>query len=112
MAKTVTDTKANMDPNVVLKFDSVCKYFPVGVGMLRRSDKFIYAMDHFSVDVAKGETLAIVGESGCGKTTFAHLALNLMQPSQGNIYVRFADGSVVDVNQLKKRVVSSAARCS
>ena len=103
MAKTVTETKTNMDPNVVLKFDNVCKYFPVGMGILRRTNKFIYAMDHLSVEVAKGETLAVVGESGCGKTTFAHLALNLTQPTRGNIYVRFADGSVVDVNQLKKR---------
>ena len=103
MAKEVTDTQYKMDSNVVLKFDGVCKYFPVGAGILRRSNKFIYALDHLSVDVAKGETLAIVGESGCGKTTFAHLALNLTQPSQGNIYVRFADGTVVDVNQLKKR---------
>jgi oligopeptide/dipeptide ABC transporter ATP-binding protein len=64
------------------------KRFPVRGGLLRRELAAIRAVDGVSLDVAEGETLALVGESGCGKTTTARIVLRLLAPSSGT--VRFA----------------------
>lgn len=61
------------------------KYFPVRVSVLDRTPKFVHAVDDVSFSAAKGTTLGIVGESGCGKSTTARLIAKLMEPDSGSM---------------------------
>ncbi len=69
---------------------NVVKYFPVytrGV-LLKKQVGFVHAVDDVSFDIREGETFALVGESGCGKTTTARLILNLIEPNSGEIFFK------------------------
>ena len=61
------------------------KYFPVRNGLFSREKKFVHAVDNVSFSVAKGKTLGIVGESGCGKSTTAKLIARLINPDSGKM---------------------------
>src|SRR5689334_21877417 len=73
------------------------KFYPIHRGLLRRLVGEIKAVDDVSFDVRPGETLALVGESGCGKTTTARCVLRAVEPTSGEVLFRGTDGSVVDV---------------
>jgi peptide/nickel transport system ATP-binding protein len=70
---------------IMLKVDNLKKHFPIRKGVLRTSRGKVYAVDGVSFSVAQGETLGIVGESGCGKTTLGRTILNLYKPSSGSV---------------------------
>jgi peptide/nickel transport system ATP-binding protein/oligopeptide transport system ATP-binding protein len=61
------------------------KHFPVKMGVLQRTGAWVRAVDHVSFDVRRGETLGLVGESGCGKTTVGRLILRLIDVTSGTI---------------------------
>ena len=61
------------------------KYFPIAKGMLRRVTGHVRAVDDVSFTVQEGETLGLVGESGCGKTTTARCILRAIEPTEGQI---------------------------
>ena len=67
------------------------KHFPVKMGVLQRTGAFVQAVDHVSFEVRRGETLGLVGESGCGKTTVGRLILRLIDPTSGTIRFDGAD---------------------
>ena len=69
------------------------KHFPVGGGILGRGRKVVRAVDDLTLSVAKGETLGVVGESGCGKSTVARLLIRLIRPDRGTMVL---DGDPVD----------------
>src|SRR6476661_603229 len=83
------------------------KHFPVGGGLLGRGRKVVRAVDDLTLSVAKGETLGVVGESGCGKSTVARLLIRLLRPDRGTMVL---DGDPVDephgitVNELRRQV--------
>ena len=83
------------------------KYFPVPGGLLGRSGKVVRAVDDLSLSVAKGETLGVVGESGCGKSTVARLLIRLITPDSGTMVLV---GDPVDephgitINELRRQV--------
>ena len=77
----------------LLSVRHLVKHFPVRDGLLARSPRAVHAVDDVSFDVAKGETLGIVGESGCGKSTTARLIARLMLPDSGTLLF---DGEGVD----------------
>jgi oligopeptide/dipeptide ABC transporter ATP-binding protein len=64
------------------------KYFPVKGGLLRRTTAHVRAVDGVDLVVRRGETLALVGESGCGKTTLGRLLLRLIPPTSGEVFFR------------------------
>ena len=61
------------------------KYFPVRAGLLQRIVNWVKAVDDVSFSVRKGETLGMVGESGCGKTTVGRSILRLVEPTSGAV---------------------------
>ncbi len=78
------------------------KFFPIRKGFLKREVGLVRAVDDVSFHVEKGETLSLVGESGCGKTTTARCILRALTPTTGEILFRTDDGSVLDVATLQK----------
>jgi oligopeptide/dipeptide ABC transporter ATP-binding protein len=87
----------------ILNVQGLKKYFPIRTGILRRVTGYVRAVDDVSFAIGPGETLALVGESGCGKTTTARCILRALKPTAGEILFHTADGSTVDVAQLRKR---------
>jgi peptide/nickel transport system ATP-binding protein len=70
----------------LLTIENLTKTFPVtGQGLIRRTIGMIHAVDGVSINIDQGETVALVGESGCGKTTTAHLVLGLQRPTSGRV---------------------------
>jgi oligopeptide/dipeptide ABC transporter ATP-binding protein len=69
----------------VLAVEGLTKHFPVERGILRRAVAWVRAVDGVDFDIAPGETLCLVGESGCGKSTVARLVLRLTEPTSGAI---------------------------
>ena len=73
-----------MTTEPLLKVDGLVKHFPIGGGLLgRRSRGTVKAVDGVSFELSKGETLGIVGESGCGKSTVAKTLVRLEEPTEG-----------------------------
>lgn len=73
-----------MEP--ILKIENLKMHFPVKKGVLKRTAGYVHAVDDVSFQVNKGETLGIVGESGCGKTTLGRTIMNLYRPTSGDVF--------------------------
>ena len=86
----------------VLEVSDLRKHFPIRKGFLRRVVGHVRAVDGVSFHIRKGETLALVGESGCGKTTVSRCILRALAPTSGAIRFQ-VNGSVVDLATLSKR---------
>lgn len=71
--------------NVLLKVENLTKYFPIRAGMLARKVGDVKAVNDISFEVYEGETLGIVGESGCGKSTTGRVIMRLHEPTSGKI---------------------------
>jgi peptide/nickel transport system ATP-binding protein/oligopeptide transport system ATP-binding protein len=69
----------------LVKVENLVKYFPVRAGLLQRVVAYVQAVDKVSFTVREGETLGMVGESGCGKTTVGRSMLRLIEPTSGNV---------------------------
>ena len=78
-----TDRGGPAQPLLMIK--DLKKYFPVRGELFQRERKFVHAVDGVSFSVAKGKTLGIVGESGCGKSTTARLIARLVTPDSGSM---------------------------
>ncbi len=71
--------------NVILSVEDLKTHFPVREGILKRSTKSVLALDGVSFQIKEGETLGIVGESGCGKTTLGRTIVNIYTPVAGKV---------------------------
>ena len=80
----------------LVEVENLKHYFPIRGGIFAKTVSFIHAVDYVSLSIKRGETFGLVGESGCGKTTFGRCVLMLLRP-EGSILF---DGE--DLNQLKK----------
>jgi len=90
------------DDEVLLEVQNLVKYFPVRGGLLQRVQAWVRAVDDVSFFVRKGETLGLVGESGCGKTTLGRTVLRLLEPTGGHVYFEGGDVAEMRPNDLKK----------
>lgn len=75
----------------LLEVTDLCKHFPVKRGLLRRNAGAVRAVDGVSFSIGDGETLGLVGESGCGKSTVARAVLRLVEPTSGSIRLEGRD---------------------
>jgi peptide/nickel transport system ATP-binding protein len=75
----------NTSPDALLSVRGLKKYFPVRGGILNRAVKRVHAVDDVDLEVMRGETLGVVGESGCGKSTTARLLMELIEPDEGTL---------------------------
>ena len=75
----------------VLEIKNLKTYFPINKGMFGKTTDYVKAVDNVSFDVYPGETLGLVGESGCGKTTLGRTILKLVEPTEGRIVFEGTD---------------------
>ncbi len=80
-----TKIQAQASSHTLLKVDNLKVYFPIQKGLFKRTVGYVKAVDGVSIDIAKGRTLALVGESGCGKTTVGKGILQLITPTLGRV---------------------------
>ncbi|MBE2317058.1 dipeptide ABC transporter ATP-binding protein [Solirubrobacter sp. CPCC 204708] len=85
----------------IMEVEGLFKHFPIHAGFFRRQVGAVKAVDGVSFDVLRGETLGLVGESGCGKSTTARLLLRLMEPTDGSIKFEGREIAGVKGNELK-----------
>ncbi len=76
---------------VLLRVEGLTKHFPIYRGVIRRQVGAVRAVDGISFEVKRGETLGLVGESGCGKSTAGRTILQLYKPTAGHVYFRGTD---------------------
>ncbi|MFC1717212.1 ABC transporter ATP-binding protein [Candidatus Poribacteria bacterium] len=88
-----------VDENILV-FQNLKKYFPMRAGVFGRVREHIRAVDDVSAELRKGETLGIVGETGCGKSTLGRTVIRLYQPTSGRILLSDDDGQLVDITHL------------
>ena len=76
---------------LVLDVRNLKKHFPVRKGLLRKTTGYVYAVDGVSFSIPKGQTLGLVGESGCGKSTVARAVIRLIEPTSGEVRIMGRD---------------------
>jgi oligopeptide/dipeptide ABC transporter ATP-binding protein len=104
-SKNIMKQGKNGSDRDLVKVQNLVKHFPVRAGILQRVVDWVQAVDGVSFTIRKGETLGLVGESGCGKTTVGRTILHLLEPTKG--YVEF-DGT--NIFNLKKRDLKALRR--
>src|SRR5665811_2554850 len=87
----------------LLAIDDLEVHFTLGGGFLSRKRATLKAVDGVSFTIGKGETLGLVGESGCGKTTTGHSIMRTVEPTGGSIEYFREDGSTVNLTTLGNR---------
>ena len=84
LAEVQTEAVADLNGRNLVEVRNLVKHFPVRAGVLQRVAAWVQAVDDVSFFVRKGETLGLVGESGCGKTTVGRTMLRLIEPTSGS----------------------------
>ena len=85
----------------LLEVKNLKKYFPVEKGFWRKTVGYVKAVDKVNLYINEGETLGVVGESGCGKTTLGRCILRAIEPTEGSILFRL-NGDMIDITKLDK----------
>ncbi|MEV0488831.1 ABC transporter ATP-binding protein [Streptomyces atratus] len=94
-------TQATSSPEPLLKVDNLVKHFPIKKGLLQRQVAAVKAVDGISFDVRAGETLGVVGESGCGKSTMGRLITRLLEPTGGKVEFEGKDITHLGVSAMR-----------
>lgn len=97
------------DGNILLEVKGLKKYFPVQKSFLSRTKGYLKAVDDVSLHIRQGETLGLVGESGCGKTTLGRCILRLYEPTGGDVLIR-NNGSMTSLMALERKAIRAFRR--
>jgi oligopeptide/dipeptide ABC transporter ATP-binding protein len=103
--KPTTDRPDNSDEGPILEVRNLQKHFPIKGGALRRQIGSVKAVDGVNLAVNRGETMAVVGESGCGKSTTGRAILRLEEPTGGEVIFRHPELGPVDVVNADRRTM-------
>lgn len=98
------------DTPILLEIRNLKKHFPIKRGWFSRTVGYVKAVDGISFFVREGETLGVVGESGCGKTTMGRLVLRAMAPTEGEIWFRDRDQGLVNIPVIGKYALKRVRR--
>jgi oligopeptide/dipeptide ABC transporter ATP-binding protein len=85
----------------LVQVEGLQKHFPLDRGIFRKATRHVHAVDDVSFSIAKGESLGLVGESGCGKTTTGRLLTRLADATEGRVLLDVGDEGVVDIAHLE-----------
>ncbi|WP_424921249.1 dipeptide ABC transporter ATP-binding protein [Streptomyces sp. wa1] len=100
--KTSVSSEAGPDGSEpLLKVDGLVKHFPITKGVLKRKVGAVQAVDGLTFDVRPGETLGVVGESGCGKSTMGRLVTRLLEPTGGKVEFQGRDITHMSAGRLR-----------
>lgn len=101
MSELSQNTNGKNSKEVLVDVKNLVKYFPVRGGLLQRVVAWVKAVDNVSFFIRKGETLGLVGESGCGKTTVGRTMLRLIEPTKGSVFFKDTDVFKLRGNDMK-----------
>ena len=97
------------DTDLLLEVNDLKMYFPIQKGLLKRTTGYVKAVDGVSLSIKKGETLGLVGESGCGKTTTGRCIVRVYRPTDGEI-IFHVDDEEVNLNSLDRQELKAFRR--
>lgn len=86
----------------ILKVKDLCTWYPIKKGLFGKTKDFVKAVDQVTFDVFPGETLGLVGESGCGKTTLGRTILRLVEPTSGQLVFEGSDITHLNKKELRR----------
>ncbi len=99
----MSDQVGSNGSQVLLQVQGLKMYFPITSGIFQRTIGHIKAVDGLNFSVVKGETLGLVGESGCGKSTTGRAILQLYKPTEGHVYFDGTDLTLLKGDQLRQQ---------
>ena len=86
--------------NPIIEVKNLKKYFPIQAGFFKKTIGYVKAVDNIDMYINEGETLALVGESGCGKTTLGRAILQLIKPTSGSVLFNNKDNKQVELTTM------------
>ena len=89
------------DDRPLLQVEGLRKHFPAATSRFRRNERFIHAVDDVNFTLGRGESLGLVGESGCGKTTTGKMLVRLIDPTDGHVIFDDGTGEPTDIATLR-----------
>ena len=101
--KAMAGGKVIFMSNTILEIQGLKKYFPIKKGLFSKTVANVKAVDNISLKVSKGETLGLVGESGCGKSTTGRVILRLHEPTDGKIYFSGKDITGLSLSEMREQ---------